>query len=715
MAITLPYTTQKLPRFRLHVSDTCTGESTPLPMAAPGRNGYEVRVLSRASMPDFGELIFQYKFGLIDGKQYGVVDDSLTNIGYADLIGKNVIVEASVDGGETWVVRWLGECIAQDENSWPGSANRAGVVTYHCRDLLHKLTKWQLARHVPYVSTLGDISPLALSYNSKPEDSVNVLGNKESSGALPSGYSYFFAHTQSGSEDAVPWTDLDVVRHAIDSAIQPESSVGVNDLVWGAGMVAGATDLLSGANFWKVEDQQTVFDLIRRVFNRRRGLGIAVMEFGETLDANGSVNSLQPVIKVYAQVIDDITYTAPSGGSVTINGAGTNGTSAPVDLIGDHRLVDGSFQIAAESETLYNAVVTTGDFIQVIISASTADYLDERWSSAEATAYDAAIANGDDPSEDDAKWGNVYSTVGFSYGWTFQAPDWSGTATTGQSFIDLSTSSDLSLGFNAGKRGSPLGFTLTDELPLAAGWNYTVNPAVKISGTQDGEPNRSPVRAFKRVNTSPERYVDAKTAYQLNVDRAGYNGNDLKCIGTTGPYFAAESDQDDHWFTLNIRLNNRIEASSGDLTGKVKRIRIDGLGLQLIHNGAIIGLDYDNPSNDGFPPLHGGTAAISVSAKNFYVVRDDRDRLARAHEIAKAWYTTVRRTARWGLNAFGFGSFALLEETTVDYPKIGHIVSDITYGGFVREMATPVTRIEYDHDRGVTEFVTSWSDRDWTV
>lgn len=793
MTITLPYETRPYPIFRIRVAAAYDQPLRELPRYEDGRHGYELDRISLRALPDHGTAVFFFRYGRIDGRDYGDIDsDGDFKFGYEDLVGKEVIIESSLDGSP-WEVRFWGEVLAQDEQTNPADEVGSGRVVYHCVDGLYRLTRWTMDRHATYVSSLGEPAYGHPGYNEPSSMNARVLGNQYNGSAVISGTAYFKPHVYAGSSSSKTWTDLDALRHALDSARQPQDSDGVNIQDWGTGYITGNTDTLAGSNHWPVADGETVWSFLTRVLNRRRSTGLGVLEFASTLGDNVALQgNLDPVIKIYDQISGAISFTEPvSGNDVSIDGADANATTVSVDLEGDHRVVAGSFQVAAEKDTEFDAVETVGDPIKVVVSLSTSvSTLEKAWTDTEATAFDdSAVA----PGEAGTKYQHVYTTLRLPDTYGFSASDWDGTR-TGTTASPCDVCMDDATGvlkISNDNPGSVLMSYFDDDLPLAVAWDYTQSTIQRYDGTEQQEPEQVPMLVFEQAGAAtaaasidagavdeitvtktgagydsapsvtiaggggsgasaeavltdgrvtsitvtsggsgytsapnvsidlPDRelYTDVIDDLGWRVQRAGSSGKAVRVTAQPRPF--AGGEQDSYWFTVSLVLNNRCRYVTGDTNGRVKRIDASGLGLEIIHNGAIIGLDYDNGDATGSEPLHAAAAPISATdgdeVRTFYTARDDRDALLYWHSLAVEWYTTTRRSIRFAYRDFGFGSFEDLDGNSYNYPKLGELITAVTYAGRTETLNTPVTRIDYDNRIGTTTYVTSWSDRDWRI
>lgn len=720
MAVTLPDTVAEWPAFKLYAAANFITPLVELPMFSVTRNGYELISYSRKVLPDIGRMVFRLRFGVIDGRNYKTVDtDGNAVDGAPSLLGREILLTTS-DGA----VVWWGEVVAEEERAWPGSSVPAGEKHYHCADGLYRLTRWTLDRHLWYVGDAGNTATESRGnpgYNvssSDPWTVDQVLGNREPTNATQDSRGYY-AHTYPAS-GAATWTDVQAMRHAMQSATQPLRGDGTNLTQFLD--FDGATSLFAGVNPWRVDDGETAFSLLTRIMDRRRSQGLARLTFASAKSGEALADFLNPRITIYAQNLSDITYTEPnSGNAVTIDGATTNGTTTTVDLIGDQRLVDGTFQVAAEVATEYTGVETVGARIEMVCTLGTTasgpgftkSYTDD-----EATDYDTAVADGLAERGQTTRFAAVYRGLRIDRAWTLDARD----AVSGDSAVTQYTSSSVDVCMNAdtgvltkdldSEANSLVILELMDTLPLAAGWDYTVNPAVPYTGSETAPPGTVPVQVFAAdvIDNADHRndtWTDAYAADFMSISRGGVDGNELYFDSSSGRYWEL-NDPDDYLFTVSLRLSNRLRYFTGTTEGAVRRVKLENHKLILAHNGAVVAL-----ADDG-SPLYPLSKPIAIGGSTFHRIRDDRDGLLRLHKLAVEWYTTRRRTATWQLRCHGVGQWFDADGVAYDFPTLGQLVTTMTYNGRTETLNTPVTTIEYDHISGTTTWITSWSDLDWS-
>jgi hypothetical protein len=572
------------------------------------------------------------------------------------------------------------------------------------------------------------------------------LGNRADDTVGEAGWAWS-RHTLPGTTDALSWTDQQALEHAFYSSTQPREDDGAPRQLWrseGTGLFGGNVRLLQNVHVWEIKEGQTVLDFLRKVMDRRRSAGLGELRWTEII--GDSLADLKPYIFINDQIKGSLTYQNIAGSEVSIKGAEENSNTVALDLVGDHRTNETtSFQIVDESFTQFTGVESFGDPIDLIVTLS-ADYLsnglEASYTATEASNFDAL--NVQQNISEDPNWGHVYTTLRIKNNWGFSA-------TNRRDAKALTASScDFALVTNKegegrvvidydGENNSPLTIRISGTLPLGAGFDFTPNPTTtdppaRFDGDATTPPASLPAQVWRIVyqddDPQNDRFVDAFEEQTVVRLQLGGQARELICWGNNVRPFEGNSARlgstnatariEDYYFTLNLESSNRLRFFDGDASGKIKRMDWPGHRLVLAHNGAILALDTESGSNGGYPPKYvgaGETAVYNVKGeaqeRKAYILRDDRDELLHWHKLAVEWYTTPRRTATWQLLDTGFDSWTDAEGNEVPFPKLGQLVTTATYAGHTRELNTPITMVEYDHDAGVTKWLTSWSNKDW--
>lgn len=580
-----------------------------------------------------------------------------------------------------------------------------------------------------------------------------------------------YYHTWAGASSTIqrPWTDLEALQHALATTRRKGDPLFI---ISGSG---AALDRLGGASAWAVADGDTCMSLLTRILKRERGRGLAYLSWVD--DVANPEGPIQARITVSPQNPLDINYTDPvTGSTVTIVGSYTTGTNAsPVNLIGDHRNVAELYRLGDKAQFKLDALETVGEAIEVLSSLCVQDgqtgaapnlsgrSLIRRFTDADQTAFRALTTAKQRISE---RWKNVYQVYGPPLSWDFYVADGNGAASVPLSRCDYRCAGEDDYAgivtphgtaiLNGGilvpdqvglngvvEKTSPLLYTLLDDIPIYDGWDYrTATPVRWDAQEQVSAPSRKPLLAFMR--TAANQYytfdeLSALTGSGLTVRVDGqqlwiYNqadaGTGLRMVGDTtlanlGP---SSFDYNQIVVTVGIRLPHRVRFYSGlPLDNKdCKRkstIYQPNHHLWLAHPGAI--WDVDATTGDlgatGHTPRRKAAAGTSDMPG---ILRDDRSALAYLHYLTWDWYSTERRTAQWGLRCFGVGgTFEAFQGSAVptngtepsgyNYPTLGQVVTDMFANGETHHLNTPITKVSYNNQQGITTWVTEWQNLDY--
>ncbi|MBA3588514.1 hypothetical protein [Methylibium sp.] len=692
-----------------------------------------------------------------------------------DLTGYEVRIQGArvtTDGSDPeWRTVWWGEVQTQDDTGWPAADVPAGDRVYHCTDGLARITRWALDRH-GFRSTSGSS---AVEYgNVRGHPGYNVGRARDSRAAanrwsggdvwspdaagsvIPPVAAYF--HGYPGSADCTTWTDQQAIENALAACRRPgEPLFGIIGSAGDWNGSAQEVEQLKGASAWEVRDGDNCMDLLTRILRRERGKGLAFLDWND--DSGNPTGPLTVFVRVWAQNSAAITYQDPTASQVTIAGVSGGSRIELVDLIGDHRCVDEAFHLGDKDQFGLDALETVGEPIEVLVTLSYRDgmagsagseegrSMRRRWSAADQTAFRAITDANKRIAE---RWSTVYQLHGLPYGWDCMA----GNGDNGELLrCDYRCGEDPAGtvgGVNNGKiiapSGTDLPFTspvllrVLDDLPLYEGYDYRAASNIRWdAGAERGDPQRRPVLGLIRITANKFLKWEQETRANLNARIDGqdvliYNqagsGNGLRvfsdptlshlgAIPTIGYYTALA-------LTVAIQLPHRVRFRTGmpDADPNCKRkatIERPDHHLWLAHPGAIWDVDDATGSNVlGHTPRR---AAVAGSPSSPGILRDDRSALARQHYLTWSWYGTPRRTATWAIRDCGLlGSFLAFDGTTIPadggspspmpYATLGQTVELMRANGEVHVLNTPVTRIAYDHGRGVTTWSTDWNELD---
>jgi hypothetical protein len=664
--------------------------------------GYDVVSYTRTALPSIGEAIFEYQFDEVNNRVYTARDLTGYDVRIQAWRGSDATKRTTTVSGAGWRTVWWGVVEYHDDDI------SRGVRTYRAIEgLAARARSWRLNRHV-YED--GGATRLCLAghpgFNQLGADGrlAGDRSSSNSSSADPSRLSSYYAHTWPGKGSL--WTDQEVIETIL--AIQRTS--GDPDLSF-----SGTPSTLQGTQAWSVEPDQTVWDLLTRVGDRRRGRGTIFLSYGN--DSSNPTGPLTVQLSVSPQEANTVSYTEPASGSTaTILGALAEGTAGSVNVAGDHRLVDGSMRIGQRHEHTADRVEVIGAPIQTLVTLAHGDSsLGARWSGSEATAF-AAL----DPTSESGelarranRWSHVYRLFGLSTAWGGTAGNGEGGASSRADYrcddsgglVVPSTTAD----------SNPAMYRIRRDLPIYGGVDYSTASPARYDGDAtitDRHRERLKLLAYDgsdwvdlqsegfTAQVTPDGILVYATTDMVSGDRSlGDTG--ATSLGSIRDYTelavtcAIESDQ------------HRLQMSVGrgaDISRRTVRIMANDLHLWLAHPGAIWSLD---PST-GTP----SRSAAGATSSSPGILRDDRDRLARILNQARLWYLTERRSLTYAMNDVG-----PLGDTDggSTYPTLGDLITTISYtngaGQTVsRTINTPVTSITVDARASRTTWRTDWQE-----
>lgn len=699
MTITLPNNEdQHRPIHRVLVSKKFYGGNwQALPIAprydiGQKNHGYEVEQYSRAALPDLGKAVFFFRFGVINGIMYGINSAG----GAADWQGYFVRIQVC-DGPTTsqlkngilnltlnWRTVFVGTVELQDDALMPGGQYPIGIRKYHCVDLLGYADRWMLGHH-GYDGAVCRGHPgynMMLSDGSLAGDmgAQDTQFTSDQTVLAPS-------HTQRGK--GALWKDMYAINHALmvgRSEGDPQFYINADD------------GLLQGAQFWQVLETDSALRFVREILRRQRGRGVAYLSWAD--DTSNPLADMTLNLTVVPQFASDIVYTDPITKSVvTISGASSAGTIWPlVDLQGDHRNVETTFRLGSRYFNTYGYVEVMSEPIEVLSTLSYADQsLEQRWTgSPTSVTLDPALEN-------------VYQLHSTPRDWDITGGDGTGTA------------SGQPLDYRCDDNGNVIAGGAGDTSAIVSRFNLQVlrdtpypSPGDAAIGALRGEP-----RAY--INTTGDKWVDVKVEVGANL-AVRDDGILLKCAEDDGdttrvislksaPMLAADWDFTKLAFTIALKLPHRVRLAAGDPAApRKKTIIIRGLRLWLADPGAIVGLDFS--SGDDVAG-HTALGAAGADIGPCIALKDDRDKLAALAALAITWYAVPRITASWQLRACGFlGYFLDINGAQQLYPQLGYVVKQMSAGGGLYDINTPITMMHFDVEENKTTWTTDWSDLD---
>ncbi|MBU6247124.1 MAG: hypothetical protein KGN77_05155 [Xanthomonadaceae bacterium] len=747
------------------------------------QGGYHVERVTRWCLPDEDRASFYIDTGQING----VLVDALDLTGYTsqspgvaikiqvmdDETFPNGVSSLPTGPGSGWKTVFVGTVIYQRAQQFPGITG-AGRTIYYCAGVLSRTRNWPLDRHytaaaphakghpgynIPlhgwFRKALGNKDP---NYTPSQPGATpgDPFGDMSGANGYPDIHAYYQAHKLpvDGTTSSAPWTDLEVVKHALASSrALGEPLIQVNV----------PSDLFGGTYAWSVSPGDSCFDLLRRVCNRQRGRGSCFMVYDDGSNPDGSVGMTLSCIPSFP---DSLIYSSvqtygdmPLLGTNTIQGAQRGSTAIDVDLNGDHRITDDGFQYDDRTSSVVDMLVVQGEPIQVLCNLNFfGGSLEKRWS-----ATDQATFSGLGmvpfllclP-----RWRQIWRRYGIpaisAWNFSVQTIPYGPTHT-----IDYDT--DNSGGINtSGLAGSTFGLSsvmtvrVLPDLPIYEGWNYSAQPdPVKGYPRWDAAsdylpPGRMPpvvmYQGSQNAGASPAWLPLNFAGFNIQVDDFGlYISHPIE--DSTGYRFLSNpTDDPNHFQPMENQINTAtvsgINTSSGfnklmlntivglelgtrpairynssgmsgnyDQLGRRMVITIDGLHLWLSAPNAIFELDYTAAAQLNYAP---GLPVWCASPGTPGVLRDDRNALAFISSLAWYYYGTIHNPGTWTIKDCGFlTEFATDNAGSVKYPTLGQFVATVTYNGTsgnesIVQLNTPITCIDYVHDSGETTWRTDF-------
>lgn len=773
MALTIPLENQRYAKLRVLTRSSFgagTGSAddqrvsgggwTPQPMLRRGRamsKGFEVQFFERVAFPQVGRARVRYSYGLYDTGRVGGTEEDPTG-GIPDLTGHEIRIQVAeapeLDADEVtgWRTVFWGTIDTVEDRMSPGALIPRGERTYHAVDGFYRTSRWALDHHGEYVSHGGGVSLYGHvrghpGYNFfRNRDSLTAKNRSSSQYQTPAGLQVNY-HTAAGAGDS-KWTDAQALEHAMQSAKPPgEPSF----------TLVGSTDLLAGESSWEIREGENVNSFAMRVLKRERGKGLAFVDWAD--DSGDPTGPLTVYVTINAQIAADILYTDPATGlDVTILGAESRSTpEAPtvvtVDLTGDHRNVEESFQLGDPDQFRVGYLETLGEKIEALATAS---YIDGRsgsapnfdgitlvrgWSPEHQTTF-RALTGSNLVKRQEMQHYPVYQLHQFNPRWDGRAGDGNAGATVSLHRIDYRCSADGRIltpetataleqaDYENVARTAPLEVELLEDLPLFSGYSYAAATPTSISSGSTLLNARRRMDGYVRISANRYLTFDQTATGSIHVTMDGtdvyivHSGDDGAGTrffsDTTLTGASAVYNYEALVLTVGLRLPHRVRLASGDPAAKRRaNIHLSNVHLWLASPGAIH--DLDTATGSSTLGYAGRRNACLGTATSPGILRDDRSALARAHHLAWAWFgsDSTHQSATWALRACGllpsFSAYSGSNVTTgtpadVAYPQLGQVVTTITANGQDLALNTPVTRVAYDAEAGVTTFSTEWNE-----
>ena len=742
--ITLPMKNQRWPLFRLLTRPTWGGtvasgggwQAQTMEREGPRASGFILLDYNRALLPQLGTAKILYRFGTFSGQIVGASSGSVTrqragtgwdpaidSMTLPELAGKEIRIQACYPNEEgnptTWRTVWWGDCEYQLDQGWGGSVVPSGDRVFHCIDAFARTRRWRMDKH-GYFSTAGQVAPAAghPGYNVGRSSPAQAAGNKSAAGTWAAA-----GDGTSGRMFSLPgagqkWTDTEAINEALTNhrpTGQPH---------W---ILSGAVDLFDTSSPWPVSEGESVFDVVTRICSRSRGRGAVLPTWND--DSGSPDNPLACSLTAFAQLARDVTYQDPAASQVAVTGATSRGTTAVVDIIGDHRLVPGSLTLGDAEQFRVDYLVTQGEQIEVLATLEHGVSIEPGFNPGERTAFlalaiDKRVAD---------RWRPVFQLHRLKRGFTGNLGNGNG---GGQASGDYRCKDDGSI--SAELQDGTIGnsalsmIDVLDDLPLYEGYKYDSTP-LRDDGQSaesfDGAPARRVAVAYLRDTTGDKfqpmasigqpagmKFLPDGILLEVGDDQTSgrrFLSGSISGVPIGGSIFNRVV------FTVGLRLPHRIRMATGNPALAVKRMTIThpNIHLWLAHPGAIWSLDDAAGGATLVPKRNAGGGAPGI-------LRDDRSALARLHALAASWYmpevdllgavvSGSHRNASWSLRCCGDIPTGIdYDGGGVVYPTLGKVVTFLTANGQRNELNTPVSSISYDNTNGTTTWTTDWQDLD---
>lgn len=741
-ASTIPWTLLRVCTAPSWNADSATDGATWIvePSYGVGRSGYEVLDVERVALPQVGTATLRYRMGVIDGKLTGVLSSGATPAAWdpatmtamaPSLIGKEIRIQQCLDPDQAdsqreWVTVFWGQVEYEEDHGWPGSTLPSGERIYHLTDALARTRKWFFTKHTfNFVVKNGTVG-----YNT--ERGGIVVGNRGANTTMVNGQSVR-EHVLPGT--GTKWNDREVLEHALTitrPSGQPLFAIPNTEAI---------EYLTQSSGVYAVSRTTSAFEVMSKAADWKHGRGVVALQWEEDVSTASEVQPLTVYLSCSPPFQSSFDFDASYLGGSTLSWPGANFTltSITVDLIGDSRAVDGSLRLGDPEAFRVDYLESVGDPIETLVTLSVLDgSLAKRWTTADETALAALVAT----KRGGERWRPVGQRFGLPLTWNGAAADGNG----GSLSNALVTTTDLGLVDDAVRVG-PLSLRILPDLPILEGYVYTGSTPVKGDGsgtaTEDSTPDRRAPLPMSRLASGV--YLEANDRdvgltlkidgldiwmYSHDRERDGSryfadNASLSPSKASTAALITVAIASD----SLPVRFATAANGRTEETAKSRKTIRHPGLCLWYASPGAIYELDHETPTTGGYPAKR----AACRSSGGAGILRDDRLALCARHIMAARWYglptptngtgtmqaAESKRSASWQLRCGGLaGGFETVSETgesegETAYPALGELVRYLYANGSKITLNTPITRIHYDHQQGITTWTTDWQELDF--
>ncbi len=693
--------------------------------------GVRVASVSRRALPQWGEAVIEAPCGIYDQEAQNIVFGNDTNgtwsqtysyINPPELLRQVIRIQARQkvppgDSPNSWTTVFLGVCLWQDDDFQAAGTEPIGLRRYRCVDLLYSyLSNYDLTSHAfaPNSGRVHDNCYGHPGYNIQSGDAV--LGNKSSTETTTVAGQTVDVFALPGSTYAETFTDQEVVEHAMLSRRVSGDPVFAVRSAAASGTWATTVPALQGSSPWPVSDTAFAWEIVTQILRRQRGVGAAYFDWptdGDTGSTPSAINNL------YVSITPQ-TFSGLTSGTTTIIGAFEAQTYVEVDLIGDHRYVDGSYALDTRDEIRVDYLETVGEPIEVAVTVAYEDStLEAGWNNgADYYAADSGQRSGAEYAltynrHNLANATNFFGKAadgngGTAAAWTYEVTDAGEIATVATNEFSFAT------------------IQVMPDRPMLEGIDYSTDPPSPFASLPDAQRRMPPLVL---IRSASDRYVDVaprlamKIAGEigLHITSAGDengSGYSVRYIGETS-YGESDTvyDYTQIVMTIGIQLGNRLRVATGDATSyRRRRIYLPNHHLWLAQDGCIWSLD-DSTTTDG------AKAGQRISDEDGYkVLRSDLAALKLKHDLAWLWYGSEHNALTYQLRCCGLlrnyrvaagGNAFAFKPGSIDYPRVGEYLYRVDARGTTAiAVGSVITSIEYDNNAGITTWSTDWTELD---
>lgn len=469
-------------------------------------------------------------------------------------------------------------------------------------------------------------------------------------------------------------------------------------------------------------DGQTVWQIVNRLIDRRRGLGAHAIIDADTVK-----------LVVWSQTASSISL--PSGGTIPAN---------PNTMTYDF---DNAVNIkgASVSTTLvakYDQVIVRGERAGSVFSVRPETNVEPDWLPSDQTKYDqgASLKTGYTPLSDADKLAanndvRASDPLARVYSWWRPKKTWNGRSATDPStgtapfafpaidadgYDDTATAAVVQL---SGLRVQPF-------IPLRQGVNYSTSPITRETDASDESETEylPPILLLKapvirtsssdagwihceRLNqsvsaSSSTRPFDYSVDLSVRDDHPGlilrtvgqpqhYLAKDLFVPVLSGETLSGDAFNSTDWIATVYMLQDQYcraqwpEAASLPSLDLIRplSLQVAGAHFDYVVPGTIVAVD---------------AGELQKTALGGFV-RDDRQKLRDIARLAYAWHGQTRRILNLSFRGITSGF------------SVGHLITSIGTGGFAETINTAITSITYDLQGGSTQLHTQFGELDFTL